>query len=162
MGPGGRQGLALFPLRPKPESPARAAAGGVRAARLTGGSRRLAPLTRFLLPTDSLRTSLRLQGWIPSGLRSGRGGGGGHRRLLDPPSCGRQKARARGSVWSRICALGDDRAGSGVLAEGLHFPEGSGTAVSVLGASAERGERTAGLPSRPRSGDHSPPDLFSE
>lgn len=91
MGPGGRQGLALFPLRLEPESLARAAAGGVRAARLTGGSRRLAPLTRLLLPTDSLRTWFRLQGWIPSGLRSGRGGGGGHRRLLDPPSCGETK-----------------------------------------------------------------------
>lgn len=31
--------------------------------------------------------------------------------------------------------------GRGVRAEGLHFPEGSGTPLPVLGASAERGER---------------------
>lgn len=49
MGPGGRQGPALLPLRPEPESLAGAAAGGVRAARLTDGARRLAPLTRLSL-----------------------------------------------------------------------------------------------------------------
>lgn len=97
-----------------------------------------------------------------------RGGPGSGSRAGSPPGCalggageadtvafwthraaGRQKARARGSVWSRICALGGDRAGSGVPAEGLHFPEGSGTAVSVLGRLQSEG-RTAGLPSRPR------------
>ena len=49
MGPGGRQGPALLPVRPEPESLAGAAAGGVRAARLTDGARRLAPLTRLSL-----------------------------------------------------------------------------------------------------------------
>ena len=49
MGPGGRQGPALFPLRPERESLARAAAGGVKAARLMDGSGRLAPLTRLSL-----------------------------------------------------------------------------------------------------------------
>lgn len=45
MGGAGRQAR----LRPEPGSPGRAAAGGVRAARLTDGSPRLEPLTRLSL-----------------------------------------------------------------------------------------------------------------
>lgn len=159
MGRGRRQGPALTLRRPGPESPARAVVGGIRAARPTGGPRRSAPLTRSSL------TPGRAADPAPApGLDSRPGCVLGGARGADTVAfrthgaAGRQKARARGSVWSRICALGGHRAGSGVPAEGLHFPEDSGTLVPVLGAPAEQGEGTAGLSRRPRNGDHSPPD----
>lgn len=94
-----------------------------------------------LLPLDALRSRLRPQGGSLRVCALGKTGGADGVAFPTHRAAGKQKARARGSVWSRICALGGDRARSGVPAEGLHFPEGSGTSVPVLGvgASVERG-----------------------
>lgn len=84
----------------------------------------------FSYPRGALWTRLPPRGWIPAGLRSG---GADTVAFRTHGIARRQKARARGSVWSRICALGGDSARSGGPGGRTPLPRGLGDTAACPG-----------------------------